>query len=70
MEQWEYRVLTTEAAGWFAGGQIDGPEIQKGLNLCGDQGWELVSAFDTNQGHGASRFYVFLLKRRKVPDHE
>ena len=65
MQRWEYKVLTAEAKGWFQGVDIDVAGAQRLLNSQGDDGWELVSSFDTNQGHGSSRYYVFLLKRAK-----
>ena len=33
------------------------------LNACGDAGWELVSVFDTNLHHGATRNVIAVLKR-------
>lgn len=62
--QWEYFVLTMADQSW-TGGVVDAPAVSAKLNELGMQGWELVSAFDTNAGHGASRTYVYLLKRPK-----
>jgi hypothetical protein len=63
--QWEYQVVNVFDKSWM-GGVVDGGEVMGQLNALGAQGWELVSAFDTNQGHGASRAYVFILKRPRT----
>jgi hypothetical protein len=60
--KWEYRTIKTDTKG-FAGGKFDQQEFEQLMNELGQQGWELVSAFDTNQTHGASRHVVAILKR-------
>jgi len=71
MQQWEYKVVAVDAEegerGVFRrGGAIDAAATERRLAELGSSGWELVSAFDTNAGHGASRNYVFVLKRPKA----
>jgi len=59
---WEYQVFTLEQSGWIATGKVDTAALADHLNTLGKEGWELVSAFDT-QSAGATRLCVFLLKR-------
>lgn len=50
------------SSGWF-GGKIDGEQFNTRLNELGEQGWELVSAFDTNRQEGGTRDVVAVFKR-------
>jgi hypothetical protein len=59
--RWEYQTLAVEH-GWFSGGHIDAEDVNDQLNGLGQEGWDLVSAFDTN-GNGTTRFSVFVFKR-------
>ncbi len=52
--------------GWFIGGILDEKEFTCLLNSLGQEGWELVSTFDTNSGYGQSREIVAVLKRIKT----
>ncbi|WP_152397086.1 DUF4177 domain-containing protein [Paenibacillus guangzhouensis] len=63
-EKWEYRTLKFKTGG-FMGGKIDEEEFQEELNRHGDEGWELVSCFDTSQSSGSSRDIVVVFKRKK-----
>ncbi|MDR3206815.1 MAG: DUF4177 domain-containing protein [Oscillospiraceae bacterium] len=63
MDKWEYKTLHFETKG-FTGGVLNAEEVTERLNGWGAQGWEVVSAFDTNQAYGASRFVFVLLKRK------
>ena len=40
-------------------------KVDEELNQLGSLGWELVSAFDTNWGHGASAELVLIFKRER-----
>ena len=62
--QWEYRSYKHSTTGWM-GGKIDEQEVDQALNRYGADGWELVSAFDTNMSHGETRFVIFVFKRPK-----
>jgi hypothetical protein len=64
MDQWEYKTIKMDTTG-FLGGLLDVEAFDASLNELGDQGWELVAAFDTNQSHGASREVLAVFKRRK-----
>ena len=59
---WEYMTLMLGAGGFF-GGNISGDTLTQKLNELGSQGWELVTAFDTNMSHGRTRDVVAVLKR-------
>jgi len=63
--QWEYRTVKFPASGGFLGGRIDTASFNSRLNELGEQGWELMSAFATNQGYGWSREILAVLKREK-----
>jgi Domain of unknown function (DUF4177) len=62
-ERWEYKSVKLNTTGWLAGGVLDTPAFDTMLNELGAKGWELVSAFDTNQAYGASREVVAVFKR-------
>lgn len=52
-----------EATGWFLGGKLDGQRFNDRLNELGEEGWELVTVFDTNFTQGGTRDVVAVLKR-------
>jgi len=60
--KWEYETVKVAATG-FAGGKLDEDAFTTHINDLGNQGWELVTAFDTNQGGGATRDGVAVFKR-------
>ncbi|MCE9596282.1 MAG: DUF4177 domain-containing protein [Planctomycetes bacterium] len=60
--RFEYRSVILKSGG-FLGGNVDQEEFERELNRMGQDGWELVSVFDTNQGHGTTRFIVAVFKR-------
>ena len=41
----------------------DEKKLDEHMNRLGREGWELVSAFDTNQSHGQSKDVVAIFKR-------
>lgn len=62
--QWEYKTVKLGTRG-IVGGKLDEVELDRGLNELGSQGWELVTAFDTNQYQGSTRDVVLILKRQR-----
>jgi len=62
--RWEYFVHTINVEGVFSSGKVNPRELQDVLNHYGNQGWELVTAFDTNTGRGGSRLIVLMFKRQ------
>ena len=60
--RWEYRTVQLDVAGWL-GPKVDPASIDATLNAHGNEGWELVSAFDVNRGRGTTSSIVALLKR-------
>lgn len=62
--KWEYTTIRLAAHGWL-GGKLDTQQFELMLNNLGREGWELVNAFDTNQGHGATRDVIAVFKRPK-----
>ena len=64
--KWEYKTIKTiktDTTGLVVGGKFDQNSFEQILNGFGEQGWELVSAFDTNMEGGKSRHVVAVLKR-------
>lgn len=59
---WEYKTLKLGATG-FLGGKFDEKEFDSKMNKLGKDGWELVTAFDTNMSHGQTRDVVAVFKR-------
>lgn len=60
--KWEYKILKMDTTG-LAGGKFDEHQLERTLNEWGQQDWELVNAFDTNQAFGESRHIVTIFKR-------
>jgi hypothetical protein len=60
---WEYKTIKLATTGFWLGGKLDEKKFDQMLNELGHERWELVSAFDTNQAHGASRDVVAVFKR-------
>ena len=63
--RWEYRTIKFPASGGFMGGRIDAETFNQRINELGEQGWEVVNTFVTNQGYGWSRELLAILKREK-----
>ncbi|MBT5613124.1 MAG: DUF4177 domain-containing protein [Lentisphaerae bacterium] len=60
---WEYRTIKIDAKGWFVGGKVDEQSLDQSMNDLGRDGWELVTALDTNTEGGASRHILAIFKR-------
>ena len=63
MQKWEYKTEKVDVGGWLSSGVLDTSMFDSMLNSLGNEGWELISAFDTNQTQGASREAVAVFKR-------
>jgi hypothetical protein len=61
--KWEYKAIKLDAAGWVSQGQVNEAALEAEMNRLGSQGWELVSAFDTNRGGGGTRDVIAVFKR-------
>ena len=61
--RWEYKTVKLATTGFWVGGNLDASRFSEMLNELGRDRWELVSAFDTNQSHGATRDVVAVFKR-------
>ena len=64
MIRWEYKTIKYKTGG-FLGGKVDEAEFENELNQHGEEGWELVSCFDTSMGQGTSRDVIVVFKRPK-----
>ncbi len=62
---WEYKTIKLATTGFWAQGVLNEVELDAMLNEMGMQNWELVAAFDTNQGGGGTRDVVVIFKRPK-----
>ena len=61
--KWEYRTVMFDASGWLLGGKLNGQQFNDQANRLGEEGWELVSVFDTNFNQGGTRDVVAVFKR-------
>ena len=62
MTRWEYKTVKLNTRG-VTGGILEPGAFDDLLNVFGIEGWELVTAFDTNSLYGASREAVAVFKR-------
>src|SRR5262245_21662681 len=53
--KWEYTTVMFATTDWWRGGKLDGEKFNEHLKTLGEEEWELVSVFDTNETQGASR---------------
>ena len=65
MTKWEYLIVKTDDPSMFSQ-KIDFVGLQKHISVLGDEGWELVSAMDTNRHEGKTQNVVLYFKRPKV----
>lgn len=63
--RWEYKTIKLATKG-FMGGKFDENVLDEYMNELGRQEWELVAAFDTNQGTGETRDVVVIFKRAQI----
>jgi hypothetical protein len=63
--QWEYKIITLAATGFWLGGNLDAERFNDMMNDLGDDQWELVSVFDTSKGSGTTRDVIAVFKRPK-----
>ena len=61
--KWEYRTLLWDARKGLLGGKIDREQLDRQLNVLGEEGWELVSAPPTTLEGGSTRDIVLIFKR-------
>jgi hypothetical protein len=61
--KWEYKTIKFGAKGGFFGGKLDEKKLEAYINELGRDGWELVTAFDTNMAQGQTRDIVAIFKR-------
>jgi len=62
--RWEYKTILIDVFG-FLGPKVQPETLTAELDAHGAEGWELVSAFDVNRGHGATSAIVVLFKRSR-----
>lgn len=62
MTRWQYNTVIFDI-GFFSSGKIDGEKFQERLDALGQEGWELVSVFDTNVYEGRTGQVIAVFKR-------
>ena len=60
--RWQYKTIKLATSG-FLGGKFDEQKLDSFMNELGQQGWELVTGFDTNKAYGETRDVVVVFKR-------
>ena len=63
--KWEYATIK-EATTGLMGGKLDETVLSARMNSLGNQGWELVTAFDVSKGAGTTRDVVAIFKRPRA----
>ncbi len=71
MKKFEYKTLKAKEEGesgfWNAKpNTLNSEKTELYLNKLGSEGWELVSVFDTNHGHGHTHEIIFVFKREII----
>lgn len=61
--KWDYRTIKLAAEDSVWGGKFDAAKLDQVMNNAGSDGWELVTAFGTNQSLGATGDAVLVFKR-------
>lgn len=62
---WQYKVVEFDAKSSFMGGLVDVKAMEETLNRLGQEGWEVINGFTTNQGNGYTRKIVYTLKKEE-----
>lgn len=65
MDKWEYKSIKIETKGFWSK-KLDVNEFDELLNSLGNEGWELVSCFDTSQYQGESKEVIAVFKRKSM----
>lgn len=65
MKKYEYRTKLIDAKGMW-GGKVSVSDFNQMLNESGQDGWELVSMTDSNQGGGSTRWIICVFKRELI----
>ena len=60
--KWQYRTVKLGTKGFF-GGILDEQKFEEYMNRLGQEGWELVTTFDTNRSGGITGDVVAIFKR-------
>lgn len=64
MRKWEYKTIAFETTGLW-GGILNTRRFEEELNQYGEEGWEMVSSFATQQAYGKSASVFVVFKREK-----
>lgn len=64
--KWEYNVMSFQTKGlWKGEVEVHEKELQASLNEFGDDGWELITMFDSNKIYGQTQDIFAIFKRQK-----
>lgn len=64
--RFDYQTVMFDTRDWLGSGTLDGQAFTDRLNALGDEGWELVSVFDTNRREGVTDTVVAVFKRPRA----
>jgi hypothetical protein len=63
MNQFEYKVMKFKPKSSFFGGSFDNDEINKKINILGQQGWELITSENIAEVFGSTKEILMTFKR-------
>lgn len=62
MQQFQYLTLRVRETG-LIGKRVNPKKLTKSLNELGEEGWELVNSFETNEDEGETKDVFLIFKR-------
>ena len=63
--KWEYKTIKLDTTKYFVASVFEEGKLDQIMNQMGAEGWELVTAFDTNVGSGQTKDIVAIFKRQQ-----
>ena len=63
--KWEYKTIKLNTSKYILASVFEEGKLDQIMNQMGAEGWELVTAFDTNVGSGQTKDIVAIFKRQK-----
>jgi hypothetical protein len=63
--KWEYKTIKLNTSKYILASVFEEGKLDQIMNQMGAEGWELVTAFDTNVGSGQTKDIVAIFKRQQ-----